>query len=216
MLVFFSDDKRLSDFLAFTGDLGTTPYYITPNWTFDPDRKKKKRSFSDEEVDRLISMACAGLHGKVTLLTKEFGRGLDFQAEAEVVENGGVHVIQTFFSVDIKEEIQIRGRTARNDDPGSYELVVCREHLKKIEHNGYTFSFVESELQPFSYQTLDERRQVQLNGYCADKMNRVKEMKKEHDLSMALFHQAVGMFDGRHVDDTDIVDFIKKADSFHD
>lgn len=42
-------------------------------------------------------------------------------------------MIQTFFSHDIKEEIQIKGRTARKDNAGSYEILLCRQHLTDIE-----------------------------------------------------------------------------------
>ncbi|CAF4144974.1 unnamed protein product, partial [Rotaria sordida] len=102
VLIFFENEKILDEFYnSYSGDLGVIPFFIIH----------------------------AGHHGKVTLLTKEFGRGVDFQSETKVDEKGGIHVIQTFFSVNIKEEIQIKGRTARKDELGSYELILCLEHL---------------------------------------------------------------------------------------
>jgi len=39
--------------------------------------------------------------GKITLMTKSFGRGTDFQIfDPKVNEKGGVHIIQTFLSID--------------------------------------------------------------------------------------------------------------------
>ncbi|XP_042911872.1 uncharacterized protein [Parasteatoda tepidariorum] len=75
----------------------------------------------------------SGVSQTVTLATRAMGRGIDYKSnDRSVEENGGVHVIQTFFSLDEKEETQIKGRTARKDNKGSYELILCREHLKEI------------------------------------------------------------------------------------
>ena len=59
--------------------------------------------------------------GAITLLIREYGRGTDFKCfDSKVLGAGGVHVIQAFFSVDIAEEMQIKGRTARQGAEGSY------------------------------------------------------------------------------------------------
>ncbi|CAF1441141.1 unnamed protein product, partial [Didymodactylos carnosus] len=130
VLIFFASEELLEEFFkSYSGDLGVVSFIITQNWTFDGESKK---TYSDCDVNRLIKDGYAGQHGKVTLLTKEFGRGVDFQAEATVNEKGGMHVIQTFFSMNVQEETQIKGRTARKDEPGSYELVLCREHLQEF------------------------------------------------------------------------------------
>jgi preprotein translocase subunit SecA len=51
---------------------------------------------------------------RITLLTRVFGRGVDFACmEKAVADAGGVHVIQTFISEEESEEVQIQGRTAR-------------------------------------------------------------------------------------------------------
>ena len=47
-------------------------------------------------------------------MTRIFGRGLDFKSNDKKMNNdGGVHVIQTFLSEEFSEEVQIKGRTAR-------------------------------------------------------------------------------------------------------
>ncbi|EDS33770.1 conserved hypothetical protein [Culex quinquefasciatus] len=87
--------------------------------TVDTDPADKERFINDAGVSRTI-----------TLATREMGRGVDYKSSVAVESNGGVHVIQTFFSVDVKEETQIKGRTARKDNRGSYELIVCIDHLQ--------------------------------------------------------------------------------------
>ncbi|CAF4247308.1 unnamed protein product, partial [Adineta steineri] len=108
VLIFFENEKLLDEFYSsYSGDLGVIPFFITQNIVFDG---KEVKVYNDNDVNKLIKDEYAGHHGKVTLLTKEFGRGVDFQLETKVNEKGGIHVIQTFFSIDIKEEIQIKGR----------------------------------------------------------------------------------------------------------
>jgi superfamily II DNA/RNA helicase len=43
---------------------------------------------------------------------------------------GGVHVIQTFFSKTLSEEVQIKGRTARQGDKGSYSMILLEKDLE--------------------------------------------------------------------------------------
>lgn len=46
--------------------------------------------------------------GMVTLLSREHGRGLDFHcSDRKVDELGGIHVVQTFLSEELSEEIQV-------------------------------------------------------------------------------------------------------------
>jgi preprotein translocase subunit SecA len=50
--------------------------------------------------------------GRVTLLVSDLGRGTDFICrDKRINSNGGLHVIQTFFSENASEEKQIRGGT---------------------------------------------------------------------------------------------------------
>jgi Mg-chelatase subunit ChlD len=48
-----------------------------------------------------------------------------------VLDKGGVHVIQTFFSVEKAEEVQIKGRTARQGKKGSYSVVLLKEEVEE-------------------------------------------------------------------------------------
>jgi preprotein translocase subunit SecA len=187
VLIFFEDEKLLDNFRRFSGDLGTIPYYITKNKTFDGVEEK---IYKDANVNKLIGIEYAGHHGSVTLLTKEFGRGIDFQVDAKVVEEGGLHVIQTFLSIDIKEEVQIKGRTARKDDPGSYELILCLQHLKNTEIKGWK---VENPLvsENTTYNELDRFRRAKIDEYCSMKTKKIEENKKLHDKTLEFYMRAL-------------------------
>uniref|UniRef100_A0A1S4KGA8 Uncharacterized protein n=2 Tax=Culex quinquefasciatus TaxID=7176 RepID=A0A1S4KGA8_CULQU len=114
--------------------------------TVDTDPADKERFISDAGVSRTI-----------TLATREMGRGVDYKSSVAVEKNGGVHVIQSFFSKDVKEETQIKGRTARKDNRGSYELIVCVDDLRKE-------NFVDSQESylTVTYDQLNNKRNVQM------------------------------------------------------
>ncbi len=77
-------------------------------------------------------MEQASASKQITLLTREFGRGTDFYCYDESVQKaGGVAVLQTFFSKDLSEEIQIKGRTARWSQKGEYRCVVFGDDLRE-------------------------------------------------------------------------------------
>lgn len=61
----------------------------------------------------------------ITLMTNSFGRGTDFVLlDQKIKDKGGLHVIQCFLSLDESEEVQIKGRTARQSNNGSYDCVL--------------------------------------------------------------------------------------------
>ena len=67
------------------------------------------------------------------MLTKVLGRGTDFVCHDEsVINSGGIHVIQTFLSDQLSEEVQIKGRSARQGDPGSYAMILLDQSLEKF------------------------------------------------------------------------------------
>lgn len=70
----------------------------------------------------------------ITLLTKAFGRGFDFiVGDKAVKEAKGVHVIQTYISEEESEAKQTEGRTARQGNEGSYELILNNDSLGKYK-----------------------------------------------------------------------------------
>ena len=196
VLIFFDTEKLLDEFYtSYSGDLGVIPYCITKNKIIDD---KETKLYSDDIVEKLIKDEYAGHHRHVTLLTKEFGRGVDFQAEAKVNDGGGMHVIQTFFSMDVKEETQIKGRTARKDESGSYELVLCLEHLKSATKNT-------------TYSELDKQRREIENSLVEDKMETIKKNKEVHDKTLSFYQDAIS-----ECNDTNRRQFIERIQELQD
>lgn len=143
---------------------------------------------SDSEKNEMIYRS-SGKRGTVTLLTRVFGRGEDFKCSAEVKHAGGVHMIQTFLSLDIKEEIQIKGRVARQSDPGSYSLFIREEQLNDL----FTKATIAS-LPNKNYETLNILRNSTYDLHHKAKTELSVNAKKRHDSSMKIHRQVVSFF----------------------
>ena len=107
---------------------------------FKSDNFQKYRNSCSKLTERLTMLEkdqfvkSATRAGNISLLTKSFGRGTDFVVLVdELIYNGGVHVIQTFFSDDEAEEVQIKGRTARQGEHGSFSMILSLESLEKFD-----------------------------------------------------------------------------------
>jgi preprotein translocase subunit SecA len=84
-------------------------------------------------TDREMRIERAATMGRVTLLTRTFGRGVDFVCrDQQLLANGGIHVLQTFFSEQLSEEYQIMGRGARQGDKGSYRMILLDKDLEWV------------------------------------------------------------------------------------
>ena len=113
VLVFFENEDKLNEF---------------KNSGYCPDSCNVIVE-STKDKERLFRKATASK--TFTLLTKIFGRGTDFQVyNQDVQNNNGVLVIQTFFSDTESEEIQIKGRTARQGKTGQYMLILLKSDIK--------------------------------------------------------------------------------------
>ncbi len=119
----------------------------------------------------------AGITKTITLATSGMGRGVDFKSSVAVEKSDGVHVIQTFFSLDIKEEIQIKGRTARKDNKGSYQLILCKEHLINA-------GFLEGEEAAVNYESLSKSRKEKIKKKGLNNEKRIKESESNHKTTM--------------------------------
>ncbi|CAF1185261.1 unnamed protein product [Adineta steineri] len=120
ILVFFESAKKLKEFYE-SKALETIKYSV---------------EFLIEEADsdeKEKAIRRATTSGQITLFTRTFGRGTDFICyDQSVAANGGTHVIQTFLSEESSEEKQIKGRTARQGDHGSYSMVLLDTDLEKF------------------------------------------------------------------------------------
>jgi hypothetical protein len=136
-----------------------------------------------EETDNLpFFVNKATTAGTVTLMPAVFGRGLDFVSRDSAVDAaGGVHVIQTYFSEDLSEEIQTKGRTARQAKKGSYKMILSCEqlaeklkmtpqHVQQVSESSIFYDTISAERKKFV-----AKRIVQLK----EKANRAKAVHTE-------------------------------------
>jgi hypothetical protein len=121
--------------------------------------------------------------GQVTLLTKSFGRGTDFVCRDQVVSaNGGTHVIQTFLSAEISEETQIKGRTARQGDHGSYSMVLLENDLERFLIKQEDIEKMKSAA--VYYSILNEKRNAYFEQQYGEDTKFILQAKKEHEIAM--------------------------------
>ncbi len=72
-------------------------------------------------------VARAGEVGCVTVATNMAGRGTDIPLGPGAKERGGLHVISCQHNSSARIDRQLRGRCARQGDPGSAETILCLE-----------------------------------------------------------------------------------------
>jgi len=186
VLVFFESEGSLNDFLSsgYGGQL------------LDVNVVTEKT----ENIPFYVSKATNSK--EVTLFPKVFGRGLDFVSRDRTVNsNGGVHVIQTFFSDYKSEEVQIMGRTARQAKEGSFRLIIFQESLLK-----YGLSKEElAKIYPsatFYKDVLQTKRNERILAHVSKLQEAEKKAKRVHNEAM----QFVKDLHDRSVPNKNIVD----------
>ena len=118
ILIFFKSNKHLNDFYNSSELASIQDQVQVLIETDDPSEKQIKVNRSTEIE-------------KVTLVTRAMGRGTNFVCRSwQLIANGGIHVLQTFFSEEESEEIQIKSRTARQGQPGSYRMILLDTELE--------------------------------------------------------------------------------------
>ncbi|CAF4601763.1 unnamed protein product, partial [Rotaria sp. Silwood2] len=119
--------------------------------------------------------------GKVTLLTRTFGRGIDFLcSNKHLLAKGGIHVLQTFFSEELSEEVQIKGRTARQGDVGSYRMMLLNKDLELVLGSLWD-KIVSETVGTQLYETLNSNRNDRYESKCGAKQLAIDDCKKEHE-----------------------------------
>ncbi|MBX9585798.1 MAG: hypothetical protein K2X50_00940 [Gammaproteobacteria bacterium] len=136
-----------------------------------------------ETPDKIKRIKQATTSGQVTLLTKSFGRGTDFVCrDQSVSSNGGTHVIQTFLSAEISEETQIKGRTARQGDHGSYSMVLLEDSLSSFLVDNDVI--VKMKASGVYYSVLNKKRTEYFEMQYGEDTKFVDEAKKEHEIAL--------------------------------
>lgn len=90
-----------------------------------------RQDFNEAEI-----IQGAGKSGCITIATNMAGRGTDIKIDEDVKNNGGLHVILTEFHEASRIDRQLEGRSARQGDPGSFEVFISMED--PLISSGYT------------------------------------------------------------------------------
>jgi hypothetical protein len=167
VLVFFESELQMDAFAASKYCEGLT-YNAIKESTENIDFYIKKATRMNETTNL----------PEVTFLHRVFGRGLDFACRDDRVNvDRGIHVIQVFLSEDVSEEIQIKGRTARQGKPGTYCLVLNAEDLK------WQFDISAKQIEDHRhaaklYQFLHETRLAQFESKSEDRKGIIQRSKQ--------------------------------------
>lgn len=174
VLVFFDDGVKLKKFSDFARKTLEEKGY-----------KVQLMTELDTPFERNSHIRGAVTAGTITLSVKDLGRGTDFVCyDSKLDGSGGIHVIQTFFSGEKSEEIQIQGRTARDVNHGSYSLVLSSDDL--INHYQVTLEDLQAiNATSLKYTKLDEIRTKKSDEEFA-KLVIETHTKELHEESMKL------------------------------
>eukprot|EP00298_Acanthocystis_sp_HF-20_P018889 c22051_g1_i5.p1 GENE.c22051_g1_i5~~c22051_g1_i5.p1 ORF type:complete len:2308 (+),score=699.29 c22051_g1_i5:197-6925(+) len=170
VLIFFESEKKLRNFYNSEklSDIKDDIHIVT-----------ETVSSSNREV----YIKRATIQGQVTLLTRTFGRGTDFMCRnSKLLAQGGIHVIQTFFSEELSEEYQIMGRSARQGDVGSYGMILLDKDLEWVLGSDWS-NIILKISKAVLYDQLNERRNNQYDLKCNAKAMSIKQCKDDHEES---------------------------------
>jgi len=168
----------------------------------------------DSFVTRIGSIEQATLSGNITFLVRAFGRGIDFTCyDDELNKAGGIHVIQTFVSEEKTEEIQIKGRTARQGDKGSFSMILSENEC--VNKFGLSPEICSSKTSTEDlYNEIDQRRCQLFAEKWTDSVKKAaddawqQELNIEHEQSMIFVQKLVN--DG-WADPRFMVNFLKEC-----
>jgi hypothetical protein len=155
-----------------------------------------------EDLDRrkqLIGKSMAP--GEITLLSRVLGRGTDFRCQGAVDLNGGVHVLQTFVTESKAEETQIKGRTARQNQQGSYSMVLCAQSLETFgitpepttnggQKEGEIYDIKTMYDKDSLYDTINKRRNDRFDKDYKNVTDSIEEIREDHQQAIA-FREAL-------------------------
>lgn len=177
VIVFFDSDKEVNKF--WESDYCKSIYSAQNMFKVVADTENVQW-----HIDNATRLTESGW-GNVTLFSKELGRGTDYVPSASSIDtNGGVVVIQTFFSEDISEQIQIEGRTARNGANGEFYLIleaaaVCRKYKVTQEELAAHAEGVGM------YGMLEQKRAALCKRKCTELDTAVDKAKESHDRTLS-------------------------------
>ncbi|XP_060720311.1 protein translocase subunit SecA-like [Tachysurus vachellii] len=91
----------------------------------------KLKLYTNNNMDNSMITGKEVTEGCVIVATNLAGRGTDLKVCKNVNDSGGLFVVQTFLPLNIRVEQQAFGRTAREGNPGSAQLIMCSTHFSE-------------------------------------------------------------------------------------
>ncbi|KAL4481681.1 hypothetical protein ABPG74_007770 [Tetrahymena malaccensis] len=128
--------------------------------------------------------------GQIGLFVREYGRGTNFVSlDPKVNKAGGVVVIQTFLSDEKVEEIQIKGRTARQGEQGQYYLILNEQDLIKdfSINQDLINNWKNNQTTKSLYTNLNEFRNLKENDKYKNIEDRIKNAADNHKKSIQYY-----------------------------
>ncbi|WP_375090717.1 preprotein translocase subunit SecA [Peribacillus sp. RS7] len=109
--------------------IGTTSIEQSEKISVHLDKGKIKHQIlnAKTEEDEAEIIANAGQKNQVMLATNMAGRGTDIVLDDAVKELGGLHIIGTERHESSRIDMQLRGRSGRQGDPGSTQFIISLE-----------------------------------------------------------------------------------------
>ncbi|MCK2018693.1 preprotein translocase subunit SecA [Peribacillus frigoritolerans] len=109
--------------------IGTTSIEQSEKISVQLDNRKIKHQIlnAKTEEDEAEIIANAGQKNQVMLATNMAGRGTDILLGNDVKELGGLHIIGTERHESRRIDMQLRGRSGRQGDPGSTQFIISLE-----------------------------------------------------------------------------------------
>lgn len=91
---------------------------------------RKISLYTDEEESSITKAPI--MPGDIIIATNIAGRGTDINTSYELQQNGGLHVCVTFLPCNQRVEDQAFGRTARQGEEGTAQLIIKKSELQEL------------------------------------------------------------------------------------
>lgn len=160
-IIVFEDDEKLE---AFSN-------YVQVNDVFRVEGGVEKITIKQKTDHSLLEdrILATGKSRTVTFIHCDYGRGCDFVCRDSATKaKGGVHVICTFPPTKKADEVQIRGRTGRQGESGSFEQIIHWDVCAKFGLNDEDQAQLEERKGAF----IDEKREEVL---LKERFDRIEE-----------------------------------------
>lgn len=124
--------------------IGTTSIEQSETLSIELTKEKVKHLVlnAKTEADEAEIIAQAGQKGQVMIATNMAGRGTDIILDEEVKQIGGLYIIGTERHESNRIDMQLRGRSGRQGDPGTSQFIISLEddlftYYDEEEHERY-------------------------------------------------------------------------------